>query len=426
MLTQDFVPKLPFANFKWKWASLQCTEGINDPIVLLGVLFRMRKLEQSHPGIKFSSDEFIEEMRSLETDIKNSVANSTRLNLSRTGDRNLMRNSGQYWRALNLLTPARKDGQIRLTEFGQNVADRKISQTEFAAITIQTFKLPNPNIQRQEEIRQWEEHGICIYPLRLLLSIARELYNKNPDDGFVTVEELTRIVIPLSAVNAKIQDYTNFITWFRNKQINLNNWPICYPRSNDERIAREYLLYLSHYGYFSMNESAIRKKEKYAYNYVIDTEISAILEDQPISEPAQETIKRIVNTNLSGEIERKRSETNRRNRPNQSRFRREILNVYNRCIITDVSLPEVLEAAHIIPVKYKGEDTVANGFLMRMDIHLLFDVGHLRISESGLIDLSLHAEKDYEKYIPQNRQLQLPDTVNKEFLRWRWNNYNGI
>lgn len=53
MFPKNFVPELPFPNFKWKWACLQCTEGIDDPVVLLGVLFRMRKLEGK--GLKYSS-----------------------------------------------------------------------------------------------------------------------------------------------------------------------------------------------------------------------------------------------------------------------------------------------------------------------------------------------------------------------------------
>ena len=66
----DFVPKKPFPDFKWKWASLQCTEGLNDPVVLLGVLFRMRKLELSGKGVKYSSEAFADELRSLARDIE--------------------------------------------------------------------------------------------------------------------------------------------------------------------------------------------------------------------------------------------------------------------------------------------------------------------------------------------------------------------
>ena len=97
MFAKNFIPTKPFPEFKWKWACLQCTEGINDPVVLLGVLFRMRKLEGKY---KFSSDEFAQEMVDLSTDIKDSVG----VDLARrTGERNLIRNSGQYWKAVGLI-----------------------------------------------------------------------------------------------------------------------------------------------------------------------------------------------------------------------------------------------------------------------------------------------------------------------------------
>lgn len=56
MLDKNFVPKKPFDNFKWKWASLAPTEGINDPVVLLGVLFKLNALAKKN--VKFSSEEY--------------------------------------------------------------------------------------------------------------------------------------------------------------------------------------------------------------------------------------------------------------------------------------------------------------------------------------------------------------------------------
>ena len=92
MLPKNYIPVKPFLDFKWKWASLQCTEGLNDPVVLLGVLFRMRKLEAS--GVKYSSPEFARELIDLSEDIKDT---NIGVDLARrTGDRNLIRNSGQY------------------------------------------------------------------------------------------------------------------------------------------------------------------------------------------------------------------------------------------------------------------------------------------------------------------------------------------
>jgi hypothetical protein len=419
MLPQNFVPKKPFPDFKWKWASLQCTEGINDPVVLLGVLFRMRKLEER--GFKYSSDEFANELRELSDDIKDSIDIDIDL-ARRTGERNLIRNSGQYWRAVGLLETGDKSGKIKLSEFGRRVADHDISQTEFSAITIQTFKLPNPQIQDAEECRHWIDNELIIYPLRILLTVLRKLQGMG--QGYITTEELIRIIIPLSGVKAEIDDYVNFILWFRAKLITLIGWPDCVPRDNDLRIAREYLLFLSHYGYVNRIDGATRMDEQYAYNDNIDDEISAILTESPKDESLQDAVLQIRTTDITSEIERKRVEYQRINRPNQARFRKLVLQACERCVITNVMMPEVLEAAHIKPFKYKGEDTAANGFAMRMDVHLLFDAGHLRISETGEVYLSDRARMDYGATIPP--RIVLPDCINREFLRWRWDNYNGI
>ena len=91
MFSKDYVPQKPFPDFKWKWASLQCTEGINDPVVLLGILFRMRKLEGR--GLKYSSPEFANELVELSNDVRDSVDVDL---AKRTGKRNIIRNSGQY------------------------------------------------------------------------------------------------------------------------------------------------------------------------------------------------------------------------------------------------------------------------------------------------------------------------------------------
>ena len=155
MLPKNFIPIKPFREFKWRWATYQCTESINDPVILLGVLFRMRKLEPL--GLKYSSDEFAKELADLSKDIQDSIG----VNIAqRTGERNLIRNSGQYWRAVGLITPGDRSGKICLTDFGRKVADHDISQSEFAAITVQTFKLPNLQIQKGSECEQWIYHEV--------------------------------------------------------------------------------------------------------------------------------------------------------------------------------------------------------------------------------------------------------------------------
>ena len=415
MLPSDFIPKKPFEEFKWKWASLQCTEGLNDPVVLLGVLSRMRKLEKLGSGLKYSSEEFSREMSDLSNDIKDSL----NINLAaRTGERNLIRNSGQYWRAVGLI-PSDNDnsGIIRLTDFGRKVADREISQAEFSEATIHSLTLPNANIQSRGECEKWHSHGLCFKPLLLLLRILLRLYDYDSTYGYITNRELLDIIIPLSGCGAELEDYFSFILRFRDGQLSLDGWPDCCPKDNDKRFAREFFLFLANYGYvFVSGEN--RSSEVYTLNSVILDEIQVMVrsaETTPTKVPSL--------SGVSSEIERKRVSYSV-SRPNQASFRKAVLNACERCVITNVTMPEVLEAAHIKPYKYNGADTVANGFAMRVDIHTLFDTGHLRISPEGEVVLSGRARLDYGATIPP--RILIPSFTDVENIRWRWDNFNGI
>ncbi len=402
------IPQKPFADFKWKWASVQCTEGINDPVVLLGILFRMAKLEGKY---KYSSEQFGKELIGLSQDLKGTGVN---IDLEkRVGERNIIRNSGQYWRALNLIPAGNTNGIITLTDFGRRVANHEISQTEFSAQCIINFKLPNPSIQTKEECEKWEKARITLHPLKLILYIVRSLGNEAKKDAYITVEELIKIVIPLSGTpNRSVESYVEYIRAYRCGNLDLSDWSNCIPAANDERFAREYLLFLSYYGYLIKKENISKRMyEQYYYNFNIDAEIQEIL-----------SAKVSIPNDVASDAERKLVRS--QNRPNQARFRKEVLSAYGRCVITNVDMPEVLEAAHIIPIKYHGEDTIANGFPMRMDIHYLFDAGHLRISENGDVFLSDRARWSYGASIPP--KIFIPDQVNREFLKWRWDNYNGV
>jgi len=409
MLEKTFIPKKPFADFKWQWATFAPTESINDPVVLLGVLFRMEKLEGKYA---FSSKEFNEELIGLSDDIKDSIG----VNLaSRGGNRNVMRNSQQYWKSLNLI-PKDTHGLITLTDYGRKIARHEISQTEFSAITVMTHKLPNANIQQDSMCQKWAKAGITLYPLRLILSVARET-------GHITSRELRNIIIPLSGTpEATVQDYVHFIRWNREGEIDLAQWPNCCEQSNDKRMAREFLLFLANYGYLIQEEGS-NDDALFRFNYSIKEEIDAILSGVPTT-PTIENAMRLLNaSDVISDVERKRIQ-NIRSRPHQSQFRKSVLAACERCVITNVTMPEVLEAAHIKPYKYLGEDTVANGFAMRLDIHMLFDTGHLRIAPDGLIELSGRARMDYGALIPP--RIVIPDFINREFLKWRWDNYNGM
>ena len=158
-------------------------------------------------------------------------------------------------------------------------------------------------------------------------------------------------------------------------------------------------------------------------DYLVD-EINQILSQNVKQESLLDILQKMRLEKVADEVERKRVQTSKVYRPNQAHFRKAVLTACERCVITNVTMPEVLEAAHIKPFKYKGEDTVANGFAMRTDIHTLFDTGHLRITPDGIIELSSRARMDYGATIPP--RIVLPDFTNRDFLRWRYENYNGI
>lgn len=425
MVDKTFVPILPFPEFKWKWASVAPTEGINDPVVLLGVLSRIAKL--SGRNLRYSSDEFNSELISLSKDLEGSGVNVDIA--GRGGNRNLMRNSGQYWRALNLI-PNVRGGVIQVTPFGRKVAENSISQSEFSATVLMTYTLPNPNIQSQEECRLWANAGIKFQPLRLLLEIARGLSDnlENESQAYLTKEELIKIIIPLSAYpRFKVSDYVEYIQLFRKGELDISNWANVCTRANDHRIAREFLLFLSYYGYLIIDKT--NGVESFFYNFDIDDEIVEILSKNIYTD--EQCLEFLRSSGVILEAERKLIVGNIKNnskRAQQPKFRRDLLDVYPKCIISEISMPEVLIAAHIKPVEYKGGYDVSNGFLMRTDLHLLFDANHLRIKPTTdyMADVEIDdiTRLSYGFTIPS--RIILPDYVDRENLRWRYDNYKGI
>ncbi|MDZ8083856.1 MAG: HNH endonuclease [Nostoc sp. DcaGUA01] len=96
-------------------------------------------------------------------------------------------------------------------------------------------------------------------------------------------------------------------------------------------------------------------------------------------------------------------------RQGQSGFRKTLLQAYNgKCCVTDCDVEAVLEAAHIIP--YQGTDTnhVANGLLLRADIHNLFDLYMISINpETGKVEVALSLQETQYWYL-NGKKLSLP------------------
>ncbi len=84
-------------------------------------------------------------------------------------------------------------------------------------------------------------------------------------------------------------------------------------------------------------------------------------------------------------------------RRGQQQFRDELRRRYlNRCLVTGCEVLAVLEAAHIKPHRGKNDDHPENGFLLRADIHTLFDLDLLGIEPDQLrVELHPNVIKEY-------------------------------
>jgi len=79
----------------------------------------------------------------------------------------------------------------------------------------------------------------------------------------------------------------------------------------------------------------------------------------------------------------------RKHRAGQAAFRKLLLDTYGPvCAFTGPQLEETLQAAHIQPYVDAASNHVANGLLLRADIHVLFDLGLLTLTDEPQIVVS--------------------------------------
>jgi hypothetical protein len=407
------TPTLPFPGYKWRWASFQPTEGLNDPSVFLGVLRTLYQFQGCPP-----SDPRL--IRALSV-VKQQT--NTRVDLARTPERNLIRNSGQYWKGPGLIEE--RHGRIELTDFGKKVADGKITRAEYAITVIKTTTLPNPRIFSSTEMASWTSVGLNIRPLELILRIASGLLSAfGAENGYLSLKELVGIVIPLAGNNSGIDEHIRSIKAYREGRLNLGSWPNCAPAANDIRMANEYLLFLYHYGFLEKVDGRSREETKYYLTETARQEIGLISRIPTTGDDLVQAAQIVRGSELPDAVElalveRERKFMLRLSRSGQAKFRRDVLRAHRRtCVLTGETLEAVLEAPHIIPASKKGPDNVRNGLCMRADIHILFDNGHIRISPGGTVSYS-DAVTSSVTYRALPDRITLPRFVDRGAIEWR-------
>lgn len=111
----------------------------------------------------------------------------------------------------------------------------------------------------------------------------------------------------------------------------------------------------------------------------------------------------------------------------QGTFRVAVLDAYSRgcCVTLEHSLP-ALEASHIRPVVLDGLHQVANGLLLRADLHRLFDTGYITITPDLRLEVGTRLGAEFHNgrsYYPlHGTVLTVPkageDWPSSEYLSW--------
>lgn len=117
-----------------------------------------------------------------------------------------------------------------------------------------------------------------------------------------------------------------------------------------------------------------------------------------------------------------------RARLGQGAFRILVTDAYERrCAITGEKTLPVLEAAHIQPFAEQGPHHVANGLLLRSDLHTLFDRGYITVTDDLRVEVSPRIKEEFsngrEYYRHHGQHLVVLPAASSErpssaFLRW--------
>ncbi|MBV7256117.1 HNH endonuclease [Pacificimonas sp. WHA3] len=125
-------------------------------------------------------------------------------------------------------------------------------------------------------------------------------------------------------------------------------------------------------------------------------------------------------------LERQRETIERMARPNQVKFRKELLDLYGgSCAITGCSALDAIDAAHIICVGDDGDDNVANGIILRADLHRLFDRNLMAIDPASMeVRFASSCRAHYSDI--DSTKVELPDRgPQPEQFEERWTNFEG-
>ncbi len=117
-----------------------------------------------------------------------------------------------------------------------------------------------------------------------------------------------------------------------------------------------------------------------------------------------------------------------RARLGQGAFRILVTEAYSRrCAVTGERTLPALESAHIKPYSKSGPNNISNGILLRSDLHKLFDLGYMTVTEDLKVEVSRRIKEEYENgreyyALHGNKLVSLPsnplDLPSRQYIEW--------
>lgn len=390
-------------------------ESFNRHDVLLGVTRAIAENE----GKKKSSEEFNNALKHIEEDIF--PEGGPRLAAAQT-DRNVLRRQGRYWDGFGI-TANSKSGILRLTQFGHLLAAGEYSPMEFAAVVVHAHKLPNSRVDKEATVAKWNAADIDIKPLKIIIETLISLYEAYGDaQCLINPREIKDVLVPLSLHSQDPDFLANAVVAYRQDPDPFKELPNCAPDSNDERMIREHLLFLSNHFLIQRNGDQQKRKSENAYSIspldipALKKLVGADFGDADLAEIATD----VADSEASPVNVRQERLIRQLTRPGQAKFRDTVLkNFAHQCLLTQETTPDVLQACHIKEVNDGGSDDVSNGICLRADLHILFDRNKLRISPNGRIIFAKSVSRSASyKDLPSTASI--PGNIDGEALRHRF------
>jgi len=275
-------PEIPFPEFKWRWAVTTPSESINSEDILFGVLRILIK----HDGKRHATQEFKDDLLKLQKDTNSTIDLAK---IDRDLNKNIIENSGQYWKALGLLNST-NDGTISVTEIGKGIVSGSISKEGYIKYLYNNFNLPNENIESETVIQTYKNANISVFPIKIIFQVLYSITKsiQSPSEWYLTPDELKDIIVPLSIYSELEYDtYAEYVLSYRNDKTPFSTWPNCTPGDNDFRMLKEYLIFLSNFEYLDLVEMKDKSKRYYI------NELTLNILDGNLSQAKQLSIKPI-------------------------------------------------------------------------------------------------------------------------------------